>query len=167
VPLTDTCSNFTWTAVGTRKYYLNQISNPTVRNITIKVIGLENLYKKDDKYVSKGNVLFNLQYILISIDCCSNQLSSYHNRDCKITVKITVIGDFQGCLRVGNQRQENGVQEQSTCILQSHAQVTCALCSCIHKCQSQTDFFCSAYLLVLQVMCKSCALCCCIHKSMS
>ena len=88
---------------------MNQISNPTVRNITIKVIGLENLYKKDDKYVSKGNVLFNLQYILTSIDCRSTQLSSYHNRDCKITV---VIGDFQGCLRVGNQRQGNGVQEK-------------------------------------------------------
>jgi len=29
--------------------------------ITIKVVGLENLYRKDDKYISKGNVLFNLQ----------------------------------------------------------------------------------------------------------
>ena len=37
-------------------YHLNQISNPTVR--TIKVTGLENLYQKDDKYISKGNVLF-------------------------------------------------------------------------------------------------------------
>ena len=36
---------------------------------TIKVTGLENLYRKDDKHVSKGNVLFNLRYILISIDC--------------------------------------------------------------------------------------------------
>jgi len=54
-------------------YHLNQISNPTV--CTIKVTGLENLYRKDDKYVSKGNVLFNLRYILISVDCCSTRLS--------------------------------------------------------------------------------------------
>jgi len=47
-------------------YHLNQISNPTV--CAIKVTGLENLYRKDDKYISKENVLFNLQYILISID---------------------------------------------------------------------------------------------------
>jgi len=53
-------------------YHLNQISNPTVR--TIKVTGLENLYRKDDKYVSKGNVLFNLRYILVSIDCRSTRL---------------------------------------------------------------------------------------------
>ena len=55
-------------------YHLNQISNPTVR--TIKVTGLENLYQKDDKYISKGNVLFNLQHILISIDCCLTHLSA-------------------------------------------------------------------------------------------
>jgi len=55
-------------------YHLNQISNPTVR--TIKVTGLENLYQKDDKYISKGNVLFNLQHILISIDCRSTHLSA-------------------------------------------------------------------------------------------
>jgi len=53
-------------------YHLNQISNPTVR--AIKVTGLENLYRKDDKYISKGNVLFNLRYILISIDCRSTHL---------------------------------------------------------------------------------------------
>jgi len=41
---------------------------------TIKVTGLENLYRKDDKYVSKRNVLFNLRYILISIDCRSTRL---------------------------------------------------------------------------------------------
>jgi len=53
-------------------YHLNQISNPTVR--TIKATRLENLYRKDDKYVSKGNVLFNLRYILIPIDCRSTRL---------------------------------------------------------------------------------------------
>ena len=42
-------------------HYLNQISNFTVRKITIKVVGLESLYRKDDKYVRKGNVLFDLQ----------------------------------------------------------------------------------------------------------
>jgi len=57
-------------------YHLNQISNPTVRNITIKATGLENLYRQDDKYVSKENVLFNLQHILISIDCRSTRLST-------------------------------------------------------------------------------------------
>jgi len=81
VPLTDTCSSFTWTAAGTRVswYHLNQISNPTVR--TIKVTGLGSLYRKDDKYVSKGNVLLNLQHILISIDChstCVTAKSSCH-----------------------------------------------------------------------------------------
>ena len=70
-------------------YHLNQISNPTVR--TIKVTGLENLYRKDDKYVSKGNVLFNLWYIFISIDrhsthLSAKSLSSYHDGDCKIAV---------------------------------------------------------------------------------
>ena len=55
-------------------YHLNQISNPAVR--TIKVTGLENLYRKDDKYISKGNVLFNLRYILISVDCHSIYLSA-------------------------------------------------------------------------------------------
>jgi len=54
-------------------YHLNQISNPTVR--TIKVTGLENLYRKDDKYISKRSVLFNLWYILISVDCRSTRLS--------------------------------------------------------------------------------------------
>jgi len=44
-------------------HHLNQISNPTVRNITIKVTGLGNLYRKDDNYVSK-----NVLYILIFIN---------------------------------------------------------------------------------------------------
>jgi len=55
-------------------YHLNQISNLTVH--TIRVTGLENLYRKDDKYVSKGNVLFNLQHILISIDCHSTHFAA-------------------------------------------------------------------------------------------
>ena len=57
--------------------------------ITIKVTGLENLYRKDDKYISKGNVLFNLEHILISVDCRSPskiKLSSFHDRNCKIAV---------------------------------------------------------------------------------
>jgi len=65
-------------------YHLNQRSNPTVR--TIKVTGLENLYRKDDKYVSKGNVLFNLWYILISVDCRSTRLSE------KSACHLTMIG---------------------------------------------------------------------------
>jgi len=36
-------------------HHLNQISNLTVRHITIKTTGLESLYRKDDKYASKGN----------------------------------------------------------------------------------------------------------------
>jgi len=73
VPLTDTYldrsrnQEVSW-------YHLNQISNPTFR--TIKATRLENLYRKDDKYVSKGSVLFNLRYILISIDCHSTHLSA-------------------------------------------------------------------------------------------
>ena len=62
-------------------YHLNQISNPTVR--TIKVTGLD---RKDDKYISKGNVLFNLRYILISIDCHSIYLSA------KSSCHLTMIG---------------------------------------------------------------------------
>ena len=65
-------------------YHLNQISNPTV--CTIKVTGLGNLYRKDDKYVSKGNILFNLQHILISIDCHSIYLSA------KSSCHLTMIG---------------------------------------------------------------------------
>jgi len=52
-------------------HHLNQISNPTVRNITIKVTGLENLYMKDNKYVSNS-----LWYILIFIDCNSTYPSA-------------------------------------------------------------------------------------------
>jgi len=39
--------------------------------------------------------------------------------------------------------------------------------SSVHKSMSQTDFFCSVCLLVLQVMCQSCALCSCTHKCWS
>jgi len=39
--------------------------------------------------------------------------------------------------------------------------------SSVHKSMSQTNFFCSACLLVLQVMCQSCALCSCTHKCQS
>jgi len=44
---------------------------------------------------------------------------------------------------------------------------SCAQCSCTHICQSETDNFCNACLLVLQVMCQSHALCSCTHKCQS
>jgi len=82
--LTETGVPLNWATVGTRKWNLNQISNPAVRNITIKVTGLENLYRKDDKYVNKGNVMSvqspihsHLHRLLLDLSLSKIMLSSY------------------------------------------------------------------------------------------